>query len=95
MILISFLSSTSKPCQRSRSIFYKDRFVKFGGDSILTETRIDGYYPDTDRWVALGNLLSGRRMAHNVIHNGESFLVIGGYRPHYSEDYRSERCVVE
>ena len=84
-----------KPGQRSRSIFFLDRFIQFGGGSMLAETRIDAYFPASDHWVSLGNLLSGRRMAHNVIHDGQYFLVIGGYRPQYTEDYRTEKCHLE
>ena len=44
----------------------------------------------TRNWIKIGDL-EYKRYAHNVIYNGEVFLVYGGYD---SKALKSEKCVL-
>ena len=77
----------------AHSIYYNDRFIRFGG--VGKGKPIFAYSPVKDEWTKLGDLLNYRTGYHNVLMWENEFLVVGGVSNYKTDDFRSEKCVLD
>ena len=67
-------------------LYFENAFIVFGGHHSSTKSVIAKLDLATTSWVKLGDLKVGR-WGHNVIFDGEVFIVVGG-----SGTMKTEKC---
>ena len=71
-------------------IFVVDSFYIFGGRHNDTDSSIIGRLDEHENWSSVGEMLTARR-GHNVIFDGSSFIIVGGY----NGTFKSETCTMQ
>ena len=71
-------------------IFVVDSFFIFGGRHNDTDSSIIGRLDEHENWSSVGEMLTARR-GHNVIFDGSSFIIVGGY----NGTFKSETCTMQ
>ena len=69
-------------------LYFEDEFIVFGGYRSSTRSVIAKLDLATTSWAKLGDLKVGR-WYHNVIFDGEVFIVVGG-----SGSMKTEKCTL-
>ena len=74
------------------TLYLDGGFIIFGGSDPTTRSFITRLDLSTTSWTKLGDLQTGRS-GHNVIYDGEVFIVVGG-KFENSQTFKTEKCTL-